>query len=248
MAVAHKRWQDQLKLGPLSQLYMWLRWAKRKWTREPIVEPLASETVPLSTDELIALASIMPDYSRRLYGLGLSYFESSSARDLRRAICCLRSADSLGFEAPERTALYRGTAFALLGDYCSARRETAALALEEMTAKEADLRDRIAAEELHREIVSDAPQSAAWQLCEQQIGELPAVDTLLVLGDSDGFTASWRPEARYMQCAPDVNGLSPACLRGMRQFDTACGALEDLAAARAAGIAWQTQIVVGDER
>jgi hypothetical protein len=247
MAGAYRRWQDHIKYGPLSELYIWLRWAKRRLRREPIVDPLAFQPTPMSTEELIALASLVPDYGRRLYGLGLSYLWSESATDVRRALACLRSAEALGFEAPERTILYRGVALARLGDRERALHGIASILTEEFTAGEMRLRTQIAAGEI--DIVPDTGTTvnSAWRNCERQLTELKNIESLLVLGDREAVTAVCLLEAGYLQCAPDMNGLSLAGLTDPRRFDVACGTRADLADACAAGMEWKRAIEVAAE-
>jgi hypothetical protein len=244
MAGVYGRWQDHIKYGPLSELYIWLRWAKRRLTDEPIVEQHAFEPRPMSTAELIALAALVPDYGRRLYALGLGYLWSESAADVRRALACLRTAEALGFEAPERTILYRGVALARLGDPDLAQQAIASILVEEMTAAETDLRTGIAVGEIDRVLVSGVTVSPAWQNCARRLRELRGIESMLVLGDGEAVTAACLLESCYLLCAPEVNGLPVSELKEPRRFDAACGTRADLADARNAGFEWERVIEV----
>ena len=227
--------RGKLKSGPLNQVYGYARWAKRRLTGERVETTGVHDPVPLPLDRLRALADTMPAHGRRYFSLASGYLETGAAADLPRALACLRCAQALNFESPERLVLYSALVLAKYGEQAPAAALIEAYAPEEFTPAENALRSQIQEGKvaLLWESQEDDPRWEAGREALQQQGE---VDSLLVVGDEQARSARWFPHARYFLAAGGVNGITPERVAqcGLR-FAWGIGPAEQVASLQDAG-------------
>ena len=204
-----------LKSGPMAEVYARLRYAKRRLRHEPIAGALLSEHTPLGVEELRRMVPLLPGHARLFFSLGLQYMESDRPEDLPRALACLRSAQTLGFESPDRVALYKALIAAKSGHREEAQRQIESLVPYELTSEENGLREEIAQDRITPHAAQVFPEPPVL------VGE---ADTLLVIGDPAALTSNWFPYARYLLADEGVTGLPlPSVAALALRFDVIAG-------------------------
>ena len=220
--------RDVLKSGPMAEVYARLRYAKRRLRHEPIAGALLSEHTPLEAEELRRMVPLLPGHARLFFSLGLQYMESDRPEDMPKALACLRSAQTLGFESPDRVALYKALIAARSGHREEAQRQIESLVPYELTSEENALREEIAQDRI-------TPHAA------QAFPEPPVLageaDTLLVIGDPAALTSNWFPHARYLLADESVTGLPLTSLASLNiSFDVVVGPPEMRGSVDASGL------------
>lgn len=219
--------RDVLKSGPMAGVYARLRQAKRRLRHEPVAGPLLPQNTPLDAEELRRLVPLLPDHARLLYSLGLQYLKHDRPEDMPKALACLRSAGTLGFESPERVALYKAFIAAKSGHSEEARRLILPLVPRELTAEENALREEVRQGRVEPLVTAPAPVDQ----------EAASARSVLVLGDAAALTAGWFAEANYLLADPGVTGLPLQAVAGLGiAFDVALGPPEMRGPALSAGI------------
>jgi len=219
--------RDALKSGPMAALYARLRHAKRRLRREPVAGPLLPENTPLGVEELRRLVPLLPDHARLLYSLGLRYLEHDGPDDMPKALACFRSAQTLGFESPERVALYQALIAAKSGRLEEAQRLILPLVPHELTIEENTLRKDIQQGRVEPLALEPTPADQ----------EVTSAKSVLVIGDAAALTAGWFADAHYLLADPGVTGLPLEALPRLGlAFDVALGPREMREPALLAGV------------
>ena len=208
--------RDVLKSGPMAEIYARLRHVKRRLRNEPVAGPLVPADTLLGAEELRRLVPQLPDHARLLYSLGLQYLKQDQPEDMPKALTCLRSAETLGFESPDRIALHKALIAARCGRPEEAQRYLLPLVAYELTADENALREQV--EQNRVEPLVTVPSAASWEKASD------GVQSVLVIGDTAACTAGWFADARYLLADPDVTGLSLQAVVGLGlKFEAALG-------------------------
>lgn len=236
------RIRENLKSGRLGGVYAFVRGGKRRLLRQPLAGALPVTFPPMSVEELFRCLPRMRDHSRFQYSLGLAYRDRGLPGDELKAAACLRSAEALGFESPERVAIRRADLENRRGAVREVARLIAGIEPAELTPNERSLLERMQtglSPRAHRLSADDGPGERGIILSERT----GVVSSLLVVGDADAATATWWPEARYLCATPEVTGLAPDLAVSMGlTFEMVVGPYKALEAARQAGvrcIRWQ---------
>jgi len=118
-------WRENLKSGPFGRLYQLVRKAKRLARREPLTGTVELPPEALGVNELLALAPVLTGHGRYYYSLALAYLDVEAGSEpanveivrWRKALACLRCAETFQFEAKERIAVYKALIYARMGDF-----------------------------------------------------------------------------------------------------------------------------------
>ena len=221
--------RDVLKSGPMAEIYARLRHVKRRLRNEPVAGPLVPADTLLGAEELRRLVPQLPDHARLLYSLGLQYLKQDQPEDMPKALTCLRSAETLGFESPDRIALHKALIAARCGRPEEAQRYLLPLVAYELTADENALREQV--EQNRVEPLVILPSAASWEKASD------GVQSVLVIGDTAARTAGWFADACYLLADPDVTGLPLQAVAGLGlEFETALGPAGARGLAEASGI------------
>ncbi len=102
----HTKLREKLKVGFFSGLYRSLRGVKRKFRGEPQTGILPIELNPLTYDELKPHFQLNPTSARIAFSIALQMLRKSGTAQSIGAWRFLILANKLGFESPERIALY----------------------------------------------------------------------------------------------------------------------------------------------
>ena len=208
--------RDVLKSGPMAEVYARLRHVKRRLRNEPVAGPLVTTDTLLGMEELRRLVPQLPDHARLLYSLGLQYLKQDQPEDMPKALACLRSSETLGFESPDRIALHKALIAAKCGCSEEAQRYLLPLVAYELTADENALREQVLQNRVERLVTVPSAVSR-----EEAADDIQSV---LVIGDTAACTAGWFADARYLLADPDVTGLSLQAVVGLGlKFEAALG-------------------------
>lgn len=240
-------WREKLKTGPFQRFYLIARNTKRRLRGEPLAGTIPLTQRPLPVADLLALAELIPDHARLYYSLGLDYLENEDSTSDQKALACLRCAEALGFEATERIMLYKALLMARRGRSEEALGLIQSLDLREMTEEEQKLLSKIARNQIQQRACPETATSSVWETaCRQVEGSAESAESLLVIGDSEGVSAHWLPQARYLLIAPEVTGLSVATASSLGlQFEAGIAAEEWQQAARQAGLLCKKWLTIG---
>ena len=236
-----------LKRGPLGGIFSQMRYWKRRLRGEPLNGEYEWNLPALTVEALLPLASGSLDPARLLYSLALGYLDQDSDKETYgatcRALACLRSADTLEFESPERTRLYSALAYARLGQTERACALAETLLPEELTDKENALRQQILQGEVPR---FDSPETTSETVSEARRrveAESPA--RVLALGDAGAQSASWLPDSAYFCASKTVTGLDAQdAARLSLSFDIGLASEADAQAAARAGVHCERWMIV----
>ena len=234
-ALISTSWRERMKSGPLCDLYALLRMGKRRLFGAPLAGYVPQTHRTLTVNELLQLAPQMPDHGRVYYSLGLAYLARGLPGDALKAAACLRSADTLGFESPERVALHLAWLASRLGAASEAAGLLVRIEQGELTPNEQSLLEQI----LEKQAAGDAPlpTHGTWQGVREAVESAGPVTSLLALGDDEAVSATWWPDARYLSATPVVTGLTPESVGRMCvAFDVAVGPVGALACAKLARV------------
>lgn len=221
--------RDVLKSGPAAEAYAWLRHVKRRLRNEPVAGPLVPTDTLLGAEELRRLVPQLPDHARLLYSLGLQYLKQDQPEDMPKALACLRSSETLGFESPDRVALFKAVIAAKCGRAEEAQRHLFSLVTYELTADENALREQVLQNRVERLVTVPAVVS------REEVED--GVKSVLMIGDTAARTAGWFADARYLLAEPDVTGLSLQAAAGLGlEFEAVVGPAGMRGSAEAAGI------------
>lgn len=234
-ALTSMSWRERLKSGPLCDLYALLRMSKRRLLGAPLAGYMPQTLRALTVNELLLLAPQMQDHGRVYYSLGLAYLGRGLPGDALKAAACLRSADTLGFESPERVALHLACLASRLGAASEAAGLLVRIEQGELTPNEQSLLEQI----LEQQAAGDTPlpHRGPWEGAREAVEGAGPVRSLLALGDDEAVSATWCPDARYLSATPVVTGLTPEFVGSMcLGFDVAVGPLGALACAQSARV------------
>ena len=221
--------RDVLKSGPMAEIYARLRHVKRRLRNEPVAGPLVPADTLLGAEELRCSVPQLPDLARLLYSLGLQYLKQDQPEDMPKALACLRSSETLGFESPDRIALHKALIAAKCGCSEEAQRYLLPLVAYELTADENALREQVEQNRVERLVTVPSAVSR-----EEAADDIQSV---LVIGDAAARTAGWFADARYLLADPDVTGLSLQAVAGLGlEFEAALGPAGMRGLAEASGI------------
>ena len=247
-------WRDTLKSGPLSALYLIARNAKRKIRREPLAGTLHTPQTAIPAQDLRALAPAMPDHARLYFSLALAYLDPDYVRSLdettpvdaaahRRALACLRCAETLDFESAERIAIYKAWIYSRFGQADAARALVSSLKAWELDS-ESSLLDKILSGTTQALAEMDSTAGPGWSSSRKEL-ERNTPETLVVFGDPDALTSVWMPESRYLVIDESVTGLTPEAAAQLPiDFKVCIGPPAYRQRAAAAGIQWDRWIAV----
>ena len=224
--------RESMKSGPLSGAYAFVRRRKRRLLRQPVAGAVPLTFPPLSVEQLFSCLPRMRGHSRFQYSLGLAYLDRNLPGDGLRAAACLRSAETLGFESPERVAVHR----ARLGNRREAARLVGGIEPFELTPKEQSLLEAVATgSALAGELA--ASTDGPWERARMKLEGTGAVSGLLAVGDLDAATALWWPEAIYLSATPEVTGVDPELVASLGlAFEVVVGPRAAVDEARQAGV------------
>ena len=240
-----------LKRGPLGGIFSQMRYWKRRLRGEPLNGEYEWNLPALTVEALLPLASGSLDPARLLYSLALGYLDQDSDKETYgatcRALACLRSADALHFESPERTRLYSALAYARLGQTERACTLAETLLPAELTDKENALRQQILQGKVTLSISpAISPDTASETVSEARrrvAAEAPA--RVLALGEGGAQSASWLPDCAYFCASKEVNGLDAQDVaRLFLTFDVGLASEADAQAAARAGVQCERWIIV----
>ena len=221
--------RDVLKSGPMAEVYARLRHVKRRLRNEPVAGPLVTTDTLLGMEELQRLVPQLPDHARLLYSLGLQYLKQDQPEEMPKALACLRSSETLGFESPDRIALHKALIAAKCGCSEEAQRYLLPLVAYELTADENALREQVLQNRVERLVTVPSAVSR-----EEAADDIQSV---LVIRDTAARTAGWFADACYLLADPDVTGLPLQAVGGLGlEFETALGPAGARGLAEASGI------------
>ena len=254
MSIEKLSWRERLKSGRLSGFYRVMRNAKRTIRGEPISGTPPMLQSPLSAPELRALATRLPDHARLCFSLALAYLDPDCQRSLdralppdavahRRALACLRSAETLGFEASERVAVHKGWIYARLG-----RTDHSCTLVESLQPweldEEATLLEMIRSGSIQSISLEEAPSAARWAAAKTEVDQ-SGTKALAAFGDTDAVTADWLPSARYISVDEAVTGLTvDAASRLSIDYEVCVGTAESRLIANQCRINWRRWVLV----
>ena len=204
---------ELLKSGVLRAPYALMVRLKKKLRKSSGDATLPSHFALLSVSALLAQASHLADNPRYYFALAIAYLQEQTAENLRKALVCLRCAEALQFECPDRTTLYQGFIEARLGFTPLAQQRVRGLipytlTVEEQQIRENILRVNVDIAELAMEAgaLSDSP----WMQLYANQSSLSSLigKTILVLGDTEARSAWWQPTQNYFSASKEVTGLS----------------------------------------
>jgi hypothetical protein len=232
MALNVANLRESLKSGPLSGAYAFIRRRKRRLLRQPVSGAVPLTFPPLSVEELFGCLPRMRGHSRFQYSLGLAYLERDLPCDRLRAAACLRSAEALGFESPERVAVHR----ARLVSKREAARLVAGIEPFELTPKERSLLEGMTTgTALTGEVLES--NEGPWERARMQLEGAGVVSSLLAIGDANAATAFWSPDAMYLSATPDVTGVEIELVASLGlAFEVVVGPRAAVDEARRAGV------------
>jgi hypothetical protein len=219
--------RERAKTGRLSGLYSHARNWKRTIRGEPLVGIVPQNPEALCLQDLLPLGPPHADHARFHFSLGLAYARVDEPANDRKGLAALRCAALLGFESTERLTLYRAELSSRLGDFTSAREALWPLDPADLTDVEDEMRVRILARGLTAPVRRVDPVS----------DPCPNAESILVIGDSAGWSALWAPRADYWLCDRAVNGLGPEHAAIARtEFEVGVASDEARRAAESAGV------------
>ena len=232
-----------LKRGPLGRVFSQMRYWKRRLRGEPLNGEYEWNLPAMTVEALLPLASGSLSPARLLYSLALGYLDKETYLATCRALACLRSADTLDFESPERTRLYTALAYARLAQTERACALAETLLPEELTDKENALRQQILQGEVTRSL---SPETTGETVSEaRRRVEAEAPTRVLALGDDGAQSASWLPDSAYFCASKEVTGLDAQDVARLSlTFDVGLASEADAQAAARAGVHCERWIIV----
>jgi hypothetical protein len=234
--IAGNNWREHLKASPLRGLYGAVRRAKRVIRNEPLAGILPYDPPPLDAATLRAMAAAMAGHPALYYSLALAYLSDHGEGSPSLALACLRCAEALNYDSPERIALYKGVALGALGQDREAMRMVEPLVTYELTPEENGLRREILAGRVPHGYASCGTKTPSSPPPPHVQGS-GISGRVLVLHDTHGSSALWFQDATFFLADPMVTGLSigNVCQTGL-EFDYCVGPAAILERARRAHI------------
>lgn len=205
----------------LQAVYLKARYLKRSLHNTALTAEEAPSLPCVSAQTLRSHATTLGTYARFHYTLALKYLfgealnqhtpmPADAPSNLYRALACLRCAEALGFEAPERAVLYRALILAKWGQIEAARSLVQPLTPYEMTPEEQKWQQQILAGSIVPEPVAAPIETADWEAAIQDWKNLSEPQSVLLIGEAAALSARHRPDDRYFLAASEINGFSAA--------------------------------------